>query len=75
MGSHSPIAGPRIANGVSSLKPKDTPGLPGLGSKWARLLDNLPDVSQFYRCAGCLSGKPYGINISAGHSECNHQIE
>jgi hypothetical protein len=25
---------------------QDTPGLRALGSKWARLLDNLPDVSQ-----------------------------
>ena len=35
---------------------QDTSGLRALGSKWARLLDNLPDVSHFCRCAGCLSG-------------------
>jgi len=71
----TPIAGPCIANCICSFRPKDTPSLRALGSKWARLLDNLPGVSQFYRCAGCLSGKTYGIKISAGHSGCNHQTE
>ena len=46
---------------------QDTPGLRALGSKWARLLDNLPDVSQCLDASGCPSGKTYGIKISAGH--------
>ena len=36
---------------------QDTPSLRALGSKWARLLDNLPDVSQLLRCGGCLRGQ------------------
>ena len=39
----------------------DTPGLRALGSKWARLLDNLPDVSELLDASGTLSGETYGI--------------
>ena len=39
--------------------------LPRLGSRWAKLLDNLPDVSHLLDASGCLSGKTYGIKIDA----------
>jgi hypothetical protein len=38
--------------------------------KWARLLDSLPDVSQYRRCARCLSGTTCGIKGGQTVWEC-----
>ena len=49
----------------TAMQAQDTPGLRALGSRWARLLDNLPGVSHLCRCAGCLSSKTHGDKKTA----------